>query len=286
MAMHGMRVGCGGGGAAELYVSPQNAEEVVAQGVGTVEFLQGVSEMVEGYTSAIEDQGAQVVPCESGNVIVNVDDVGEQGVVSTGDSVEIVFQACDVGLGVVFNGRIAFVASDVTGAAPGAFSRQLDVTINGLSISAGGALVSVDGAFSLEQSGDGEGTIKSVVSGARLSAYAQGQGGISFSGSVSDFRLEHVLDMDSGDYATEMTASVTGKRLPGTVTYATTVPFTGSGDGPPEAGTFLVTGAGGSTATVVAMGGGAVQILIDVDGDESPEFTINTTWDALLNDDA
>jgi hypothetical protein len=46
---------------------------------------------------------------------------------------------------------------------------------------------------------------------------------------------------------------------------------------------LVVTGAGGATATLIAVDNVNVQILLDLDGDQTTDATIDTTWD-VLND--
>jgi hypothetical protein len=59
------------------------------------------------------------------------------------------------------------------------------------------------------------------------------------------------------------------------------VPFTGNGDDPPTAGECVLRGAAGSEVRLVAMGGVAVRIFIDADGDGTPENVVDTTWNDI-----
>ena len=59
------------------------------------------------------------------------------------------------------------------------------------------------------------------------------------------------------------------------------MPFSGTGPNDPDDGSFVVTGASGSTLNVLVLDEVNVRILVDTDGDGEPEVTIDTTWDEL-----
>ena len=94
-------IGCGGGGGATFTISEQNAEAVSGQGVAAVSFIEDMGALVEDYVRLVEEDESEVIDCVSGNAVVTVDDVGAQGILSTGDSVTVQFQACNIGLGIV-----------------------------------------------------------------------------------------------------------------------------------------------------------------------------------------
>jgi len=280
----GFICGCGGSGGTTFSISEQNVESIAGQGIEAVGVLEGMSELIDGYVALIGTEQSEVIDCVTGNVIVTVNDVGPQGIMSTGDSVTITFQACNIGLGIVFNGTISFSALTVSGTPGGVFSRTLETNLDGFSVNAGGASVVVNGRFTLHQSSTDGITVTSSVGGPSLTVFAQG-GGEAFSGTISNFNLESSLNSETDDYTVTLLATVTNSRIGGAVNFETTTPFTGTGEAAPRAGTFVVSGPNGGTATLVALNETSVQILLDGDGDEVIDATILTTWDIINGSD-
>jgi hypothetical protein len=279
-----LAVGCNSSGSSELTISEQNAQSLAAQGVAAATMLEEMGGLVEGFSEVLNEPAAQTIPCDTGEIIVSVMDIGTTGL-STGDTASIRFNACGMDLGgeaLLLNGTMSFQALEVTGTAPGPFTVRLGASFGQLTVGVLGATVIVNGGLTLELSSPDGVTLTSIVSGSSLSASAQA-GSQVFSGSLSNFHLERSLDTSNGDYLVDLDATVYSSELGGSAVFETTIPFTGNGDNPPDAGTFVATGAEGATITVTALGGGAVQILIDADWDGVDEATQDTTWDALEN---
>ena len=285
-AVLGLVIGCGSDGEtfAPVTITSANAELVAQQGVGAVATLTQMSAMVESYSDVFDNPSPQLIPCDTGNANVVINDTGTPGL-STGDSASFTFNACVLdsgGIPVTMNGTLAFEATDVTGAPPGPFSYALTCSFNSFSIHVLGVTVIVNGGFVLELSSDDGDTFQSVVRGTYYSVYAQA-GQQAFSGTLSNFRLERNFTESTGAYLVDLQATVAGSQIGGEATFETTVPFTGTDPDDPDAGTMVVTGAEGTTATLVALNNVDVQILLDLDGDGTTDATINTTWD-VLND--
>ncbi|MHC4491778.1 MAG: hypothetical protein ACYTDU_09165 [Planctomycetota bacterium] len=280
-------IGCGSDGEtfAPVTITSANAEMVAQQGVGAVDMLTQMSGMVEGYSDVFDNPSPQLT-CDSGNANVVINDTGTPGL-STGDSASFTFNACVLnggGIPVTLNGTLSFEATEVTGAPPGPFSYVLTCSFNSFSINVLGATVIVNGGFVLELSSDDGDAFRSVVRGTYFSAYAQA-GLQAFSGTISNFRLERNFTESTGAYLVDLQATVAGSQIGGEATFETTVPFTGTDPDDPDAGTLVVTGAAGATATLVALNNVDVQILVDLDGDGNTDATIDTTW-AVLNDES
>ena len=285
-AVLGLVIGCAGDSETlgPVTITSANAELIAQQGVGAVDTLTQMSAMVEDYSDVFDNPGAQVLPCDTGDANLEINDTGAPGL-STGDSARFTFVNCVNGadsIPVTMNGTLAFTATDVTGTPPGPFSYALTCTFTNFSISLLGATVTVNGGFTLELSTDDADTYTAVVHGAYYSVYAQA-GQQSYWGTISDFRLERTVTESTGDYVVNLMATVSGSQIGGEATYETTVPFTGTDPSDPDTGTLVVTGAAGATATLIAIDNVYVQILLDLDGDETTDATINTTWD-VLND--
>jgi len=288
-AVLGLVIGCSGSDPetfAPVTITSANAEMVAQQGVGATDVLMQMSGLVEGYSQVFDNPAPQLVPCDegAGNLVLN--DVGPPGL-STGDSASMTFIDCVFdpdGLAVTMNGNISFTASDVTGTPGGPFSYALACSFNSYRVTVLGATVTVHGGFTLELSTTDGDTFTAVVHGDYFSVTAQA-GLQAFTGTISAFRVARTYTESTGDYLVNVMGTIAGTRLGGSVTYETPVPFTGTDPDDPMAGTLVVTGAGGATLTVVAIGNDEVEIDVDLDGDGESDGTILTNW-TVLNDDS
>ncbi len=275
----------GGGGPTEMTISAQNAEAAAAAGVGAVSMVEGMSEMVDGM-SDIFDPTAQVMPCDSGNVMLNVYDLGAAGL-STGDYASLDFNACriDVGGGdfLTFNGGLYLRADDISGdPTSGPFTREFYGSFNALTATILGAVVVVDGGITASLSSPDDGTTLVLdVTCNDFSTFAQ-SGDAAFSGSLSNYHAVRTVNQSTLAYSVDFEGTIYATGL-GSAHFETTVPFTGTGEDHPSAGTFVATGAIGATVTLIALDNINVQILVDADADGINETTINTTWAALEN---
>jgi hypothetical protein len=285
-AVLGLVIGCGGDSETlgPVTITSANAQLIAQQGVGAVDTLTQMSAMVEDYSDVFDNPGAQILPCDTGDANLDISDVGDPGL-SINDSARFTFVNCVNGadsIPVTMNGTLEFTVDDVTGTPPGPFSYALTCTFTNFSISLLGATVTVNGGFTLELSTDDADTYTAVVHGDYYSVYAQA-GQQSYWGTISNFRLERTVRESTGAYMVNLMATVSGSQIGGEATYETMVPFTGSDPADPDAGMLVVTGAGGATATLIAVDNVNVQILLDLDGDQTTDATIDTTWD-VLND--
>ncbi len=276
-------VGCGSDGGttlAPLAITSANAEMVAQQGVGATDVLMEMSGMVEGFSSVFDNPSPQVIPCDfgAGEVIVHDPVPG----LHEGDNALIVFGGCVIdadGIPITMNGSISFAATTVT---PTSFA--LTCFFDNYSITVLGATVIVRGGFTLEVSSADQDTFTAVVHGTYFNVTAQA-GVQAFSGTITDFRMERTYTESTGAYSVSNQATIAGSNLGGEVRFETTVPFTGTDPNDPDAGTLIVTGADGCTATIIALNNVDVQILVDLEGDGEIDATINTTW-AVLNDES
>jgi hypothetical protein len=284
-------VGCGGGGGgqSELTISAQNAEALAASGVGAVSTLEGMTEMMDMFSESFFDPSAQTSACpDGGQASLSINDVTPVGL-STGDNVDAAFYGCMIDLGggtvLTFNGMLGFDATAVTGDPLDPLTggtRTLTGTFGGLTLGILGATMTVNGGISVSITSADADTFVGSISGDYFGAYAQA-GAQAFSGSINDFLLQRTWTESTGAYALEIDARIYSSELNGFATFETTVPFTGTGEDHPSAGTLVATGALGATVTLIALDNVNVQILIDADAMNGAETTINTTWDALEN---
>lgn len=286
-----LAVGCGGGGGgpSELTISAQNAEALAAQAFGATDTLEGTTEMVDMFSTNFFDPAAQTVMCPDGGTAYTMNsDVAPAGL-STGDSVEATFNGCKIDVGggtlLTLNGKLGLDATEVTGdpldpAAGGTVA--FTGSFGGLSMSVLGATMTINGGITVSLSSEDADTFTSAISGTYFGAYASSNLE-SFSGSLEDFSFQRTWTESTGAYSFEIDATIYSSQLGGFATFATTLPFTGTGLEHPSAGTLVITGAMGATVTLNVIDSLNVEILVDADASGTPETTINTTWDALDN---
>ena len=276
-------IGCSGGGSdgyAELTLTEQNAQTVAAQGVGALAVLEQTTGMVDGFSEVFGNPEMLEVPCSSGQAAVTINDMLPEGELSTGDSASISFMSCGIGLGseaVIMSGSVSFVVNEASGSEGGPFSYSLTVSFDDFSMALPGGSFLVDGGFTMAVNSTDGTTLTSVVNGDYLTIVAQGQG-ITFSGTLSEFREVRTYNNDTWAYSYELQATVASSLIGGKVVYHTTAPFTGVDPDAPDTGSMDVTGADGGILTINAMNSTDVQLVLDSDADGTPEATINTTW--------
>jgi hypothetical protein len=285
-----LAVGCGGGdGPSELTISQQNAEALAGQGVGAVGMVESMTEMVDMLSQGVLDPAAQMISCpDGGSARTTINDVLPAGP-STGDSADITFIDCTIDLGsgtfLTLNNTFGFDLTDVSGDPldPAGGTREIQASFGGLSIGIAGATMVLQGGITVSLSSPDGDNFTSSVGGSHFGVYASA-GTQAFSGALDDFLVERTWTESTGDYSVTIDATIYSSELGGFATFATTDPFTGNTSSlHPSAGTFVATGAMGGKLTLVALDDVNVQILIDEDGNDVNETTINTTWDALEN---
>jgi len=285
-AVLAVTAGCNESGPSALTVSAQNAEAIAAQGAGAVDTIDGMSDLVENFTQVMANPAAQtVIPCDAGQLNFYLNDLGEQGVLSDGDNAVFDFAGCIMDVGgqsMTLSGSLTITAVTVQGAAPGPFTLAVRADFDHLTVAFLGVTMIVHGDLTLElSSADGE-TLSAIASGSYLSATVQ-VGNQAASGWLKDFREERTLNTTTGEYLLDLDATVYSSKLGGTVVFTTTTSFTGVAPDDPESGSITAEGAENASIVLSATGGGTVEILVDADGHDAYETTINTTWTALNN---
>lgn len=280
--------GCGSSGGTSANVagtlSEQNAEAVATDGMSAVSFLMQMAGFAEGATDAIENPSAQTNICNSGNASIQINDGGVQGQLDAGDYVYANFQACQLDLGgtiATLNGGLRVSVTSASGTDPGVHDIQLYVQYISLTMSISGVTIVIDGNLNVGSSSSDGVTVVSTVSTQRFSAFVLA-GQASWSGTLYNVAVSYTEDTSSGAYSMDLALTYSSSAAAGFVTITTTTPFTGpDAFTDPSSGVMEVTGAGDTVITFTALDSINVQLEVDVDGDGTPEATINTTWNFL-----
>jgi hypothetical protein len=255
-----------------------------------VDFLGSIESMVEDYDGMIEQQSELNLDqiCTSGSYTVDIQDGGTLGITDTGDSFRIDFDNCTIQEEgqdpFTMNGAMMFTALEVTGSLEGAFTRRIRVDFIGLMVDAGFVSMLLNGDVTHDLSSTDGVQLTSVISGSRLSAFAQ-VAVIGWSGTISNYTLTRDYNMETGDYSVMIDATYDSSRLGGAVDFETTVAFTGNGEGAPSAGSMIVTGSADATLTLLVLDGANVRLLLDGNGDGETDATIDTDWATISNED-
>ena len=312
----GSLVACGGGGgggggggssSSPLSINSSNAGQVASEAYGAadlavtgatsttdmVTFSVGTAssptfnlrKFADDYLQRMRSRGssqmvtAQAVhdypyDCESGNLNDSWNDADNNFVDSAGDSYSTTYNNCVEG-GITMNGGVSATLGTLAGDTFGDYQISGSFSFNNLSISYSGFTVTIDGDMTYSASRTGSDVSATLQISSLTTADPSG------SSAIANATLQYSLNESTLAYLYTISATLSGTAIGGQVTVATTTPFAGTGAGYPESGSMRVTGAGGSSVTVTAIGGASVRLDVDSNGDGVVDSTSTTTWAAL-----
>jgi hypothetical protein len=211
---------------------------------------------------------------DGGDLTFTVDDA--DGNPSSGDSLSASYNNCVEG-DTVLNGSISIVINSYDGdpQGVGAFSLQLSIQANNFTATQNGETTSLNGAMTLSQSTNDGVAFTNSISGTSIVVNGSG-----VSAALSAFQLTSTEN--NGDYTLVINATVSSSQIGGAVTIVTTTPFRSIAPGHPYEGQAIITGANGTSVTLIAISDAqSVRLLVDETGNGTPDRVIDTTWDAL-----
>ena len=197
---------------------------------------------------------------------------------TAGDVITGTFTNCDDGDGLVMSGTVTITIQTFTGdlfVPP--YSLTASFSLTNLSFTQAGETLTLNGTATLAESTQDDIFFTSTLSGTSLS-FTDSTGD---AGTLTNFISEGTDDLNTLEYTLDGSGTVATVGLAGSVQYATTTTFRGSGDNYPFEGVLVVTGADNSTETVTAVDSINITIEVDENGDGIIDQRINTTWDAL-----
>jgi hypothetical protein len=275
--------GSGGGSGVStepVAITSDNAVEVAA-GMPAAAALIGFQEFMSFQTLTSEGVGTFDCP-DGGTITAGFDvDAAPVGVVSSGDRFEVTFAGCMLSVDTEIDGRIALDFDTITGdwEADDVWAVELDLTIDGLTFSAGSAGGFFDGSWSQSASFD-MGDSAFALAGDFTTTF-NGGSGLQVA-ALRDLVLSWAYDAVAGEATYSVDGLFASSALGGSVELATTTPFVLADGAPnPHAGAVRALGAGGSQLTFTVLDATFVQIDVDADGDGTDEFTLTTSWDEL-----
>jgi hypothetical protein len=227
-----------------------------------------------GITSAraIETTSEDTINCSLGGAITITTNIANEGTLTEGDVISLVFDACTEEDGTL-DGAVDLTMTSVTGdIANPPFSVGMDISIDQVSLVQGDSFVSADGGLGATLSSETPQDLGLLLSGTSLTTVVD-----SDTITLSDFIIDEIDDLDTGQYTLTLEGTFDSEAL-GTYDFATTTNFVGaSGDFPSE-GELVITGAEDTSAHVIALDNVSVVIELDTDGDGEADESIDTTW--------
>lgn len=217
-----------------------------------------------------------------GSVAVSWDDADNDGNFTSGDSFTMTFTNC-VELGVTISGAIALTGFSLTGdpqlvTSPPPLPWSLGATFTFTDLyfddSVNSLRINGDLAYSANTTNGQD--VATDISGTRLILRVNGI----TTTTVRDFAYSYTENLNTLAYALDYSGTADIGSVNGRVTFATTVSFTGSDilSNQPTAGSVLISGASGSTVTLVALGGDNIRLDVDANGDGGVDQSLYTTW--------
>ena len=230
---------------------------------------RGSSQMVTAQTVYPD-----TLPCESGSLTDTWNDADDDFTDSAGDSYSTTYNNCVEG-GVTMNGGVGATLGTLVGDTSGDYQISGSFSFNNLSISYSGFAVTIDGDMTYSASRTGSQVSVTLQIPSLTTTDPSG------SSTIANATLQYSLNESTLAYSYTISATLSGTTIGGQVTVATITPFEGTGVGYPESGSMRITGAGDSSVTVTAIGGGSVRLDVDSNGDGTVDSTSTTTWAAL-----
>ena len=296
--------GGGGGGAAPaptptplpnpmaLPITGDNAEDItevvlesVIATIDIVDFadvvgLPAFGSSNQGLAKAtVRDIYIQVASCDTGEVTVTWNDADDNLDLSTGDTLDAVFDMCFFAdSGTTLDGAASFTNIVVEGdpdfvtvpwrlAITFGFDNLSGTDSSGTSI--------IDGSLNVDIASDDNVVIELSVSTPALTAQDSGM-----SVTLSDYLLTQLINVSSSEQRISADGTLTSTELEGSVSFETLQDFVIFGDDNPSSGQMLIADAN-SSVLVTVLDNLSVQLEIDLDRDGTIDQTIVVTWTEL-----
>ena len=223
--------------------------------------------------------GPEVSPCLVDGAVTLSGDIADPLTLTTGDTFNILFEACDDGFGEVIDGMIDMTVREFTGdLLAGTYLLSMDTVATDLQVFTASDTVTSNGDATVTEDTTRTPYIESGVSGTSMTVDYNG---------MSETLSNYVSDqtVDGGEQTLPYTLSAAGTldstELNGVIQYSTPVTFAGEGFDYPSSGSLVVEGLD-SSARLTAIDNVNVTIEVDVDGDGTYDETLELTWAELL----
>ena len=221
------------------------------------------------------------LPCDNtGTASIVVNDVDNNGAISSGDSFTITFDNCLDSLDqTTTSGSMTMVVNGINGNPDTdlVWNAAITVTMRDLTISDGNSNDAISGDFTLNMStNDGGVNTTGGIGGNSLSVTENG-----VTETLSNYSISFRSNDVTGAYTIDSSGTVSSSELEGAVQFATLTTFEGIDPDYPHTGVMKVSGAGDSSVTLTVIDNATVQLDVDEDGDGNMDQSIKTQWTVL-----
>ncbi|MCC7258788.1 MAG: hypothetical protein IT486_10505 [Gammaproteobacteria bacterium] len=222
----------------------------------------------------------------AGDVVIT-SDIETAGTLTPNDTIELDFDNCNDGDGVIIDGELDLRVEVFSGdLGSGFFLLETETTLDRLLLTADGESLRLDGEVELDMDTRADDLLAVAVAGSSLDVVVNGE-----ASTLTDFQLTVDSDITNPDdwvYTKAGSGTLTAEALgssqaDGKVTFETIDPLVerDSAEFPLE-GQFEILGANNSSVLVSDTADDEVYLDVDADGNGQYEATITTTWTALL----
>jgi hypothetical protein len=228
---------------------------------------------------AVRDIIPIVVPCDTGEATVTLNDADNDLELSTGDTLDAFFDMCFFAdTGTTLDGAISFTNIVVVGDPDSVIEPwQFAVTFSfdNLSGTDSSGTATIDGSLDLDLSTQDNIVISLSVGTTSLTAQESG-----ISATLSDYLLTQTIDLNTLMQTISADGTLTSTELEGSVTFETMQDFVIFADDNPSSGQILISDAN-SSVLVTVLDNMSVQLEIDLTLDGTIDQTIVVTWTEL-----
>ena len=211
-----------------------------------------------------------------GSIDVALDDIDNNGVLSTGDTLTLLYNNCTVS-GITVSGGLSISGFTSVKPSTAAFTTTGRISFNSFAYSDGTTTGTINGTIDFSVSTSDGNIVNSTISNGSLSVAKPGA-----TLTLSGYSINQTKNGSTGAYTLSASGTVTSSALGGTVTFTTTTPYQGTGTANPSSGAIKITGAGSSSVTLTALDSTNIRLDVDANGDgivEPPP--ISMTWAML-----
>jgi hypothetical protein len=226
----------------------------------------------------VRDIFEDVLPCDTGDVAVTWNDADDNLDLSTGDTLDAVFDMCFFAEeGTTLDGAASFTNIVIVGE-PGVITPwhfAMTFSFDNLSGTDSSGTSTIDGSLDVDMSSDDDVIIDLTIATASLTAQESGA-----SATLSDYLLTQTINVSNLEQVISADGTLTSTDLEGSVSFETLQEFVVLGDDNPSSGQILISDAN-SSVLVTVIDNMSVQLEIDVDADGTIDQTIVVTWTEL-----
>lgn len=224
--------------------------------------------------------GPETVPCDVSGTMTVSGNLENPLTLSAGDTIRIEASNCDDGVGEVIDGVIDFTVRSVSGDINnGLYEMTIALAFADFQVTTADDVLLSNGRVTVTVNTLQSPFVSTTVAGDFLTVDFNGG-----SETLQDYSFSGTFDggLVPSPYTMSASGALDSSLLGGTVEYSTPDVFEGLDFEYPHTGELLVRGQDNTRLRLIAMENGAVQILIYSSGGDTPDQTIETTWDALL----